>query len=68
MKIKKMTTIKDVLEMCIKCYAFKYDNEWHFEKPEHLIDRDPDERIPVQFSQCTSCIEESLEIHDMDYA
>lgn len=59
---------KEVLEMCRKCYAFKYDNEWHFEKPRHLIYRDPDERVPVKFSQCTACIEESLAIYDMEYA
>ncbi len=62
-----MLKTREVLEMCRRCYVFKYDNKWHFEKPEHLRDRDPDERIPVRFSQCSACIEEALAIYDMEY-
>lgn len=64
---KKSTKTKGVLEMCRKCYAFKYDNEWHFEKPEHLLEHDPEEEVLVQFSQCSACVEEALAIYDMEY-
>lgn len=56
-----------VLEMCRKCYAFKYENSWHFERPAHLLEYDPDEKISVKFSQCSSCIEEALAVYDMEY-
>ncbi|OGI95017.1 hypothetical protein A2917_01390 [Candidatus Nomurabacteria bacterium RIFCSPLOWO2_01_FULL_42_17] len=56
-----------VLKMCRKCYAFQYENGWHFEKPAHLLERDPNEEVTVQFSQCSACVEEALAMYDMEY-
>jgi hypothetical protein len=56
----------EILLMCRKCYSFKYENEWHFEKPDYLLIRD-EEKVPVQFSQCPACVEESLAMYDMEY-
>ncbi len=57
----------EVLVMCRKCYAFKYENGWHFERPSYLIEKDADEKISVKFSQCPACIEEALAVYDMEY-
>ena len=68
---KKYSVKKEVsvLEMCRKCYAFKYENDWHFEKPEYLLEYDPNEKISVRFGQCSACIEEALAMYDnMEYA
>ncbi len=56
-----------VIEMCRKCYAFKYEDGWHFEKPSSLLENDLDKKITVSFSQCPPCIEEALAIYDMEY-
>jgi|GEM_PF-4798138 len=56
-----------ILEMCRKCYSFKYDNSWHFERPEYLLENDSEEKTSVKFSQCPACIEESLAMYDVEY-
>ena len=66
-KKSKLKENAGMLMMCRKCYSFKYDNSWHFERPEHLLEHDPDDQISVQFSQCPACIEESLAMYDMEY-
>jgi hypothetical protein len=58
----------ETLEMCRKCYAFKYDNSWHFERPEYLLLKDADEKVSVRFSICSACVEEALALYDMEYA
>ncbi|MDP9249717.1 MAG: hypothetical protein M3M85_04395 [bacterium] len=58
----------ELLEMCRKCYAFKYDNSWHFERPEYLLEKDADEKISVRFGICAACVEEALALYDMGYA
>lgn len=68
LKIKKERGDGSILEMCRKCYAFKYDNSWHFETPEYILEKDADEKVPVRFSLCSACVEESLAIFDMEYA
>lgn len=57
----------ELLEMCRKCYAFKYDNGWHFDRPEYLLEKDADEKISVRFSLCSACVEEALAFYDMEY-
>lgn len=57
----------EVLVMCRKCYSFKYDNSWHFEKPDYLGEKDPNEEISIQFGQCPACVEEALAMYDMEY-
>ncbi len=56
-----------VLEMCRKCFAFKYENNWHFERPTYLEKSDAEEKITVRLSQCPACIEEALSMYDMEY-
>jgi len=46
--------------MCKKCYSFNYSNGWYFDKPEYLAEKDSDEEISVQFSQCPACAEEEM--------
>lgn len=58
----------EILEMCRKCYAFKYDNSWHFERPEYLLEKDADEKVSVRFGLCSACVEEALALYDMEYA
>jgi hypothetical protein len=65
---KQITQNSEVLEMCRKCYAFKYDNSWHFERPEYLLEKDADEKISVRFGLCSACVEEALALYDMEYA
>jgi len=60
----------EILQMCRKCYSFKYDNGWHFERPDRLQELDVEaesEGTSVQFSQCPSCIEEDIAIFEMEY-
>ncbi|OGI94848.1 hypothetical protein A3A03_02495 [Candidatus Nomurabacteria bacterium RIFCSPLOWO2_01_FULL_40_18] len=56
----------EALEMCRKCYAFRYENEWHFERPQYLLENDDDTEHEtfIQFSLCSDCIEESLAMYD----
>ena len=56
-----------VLEMCRKCYSFRYDNGWHFERPDYLLEKDVNEQISVRFRQCPACVEEALAMYDMEY-
>ncbi len=66
---KNMLEVREeVLEMCRKCSAFRYNNGWHFDKPRYLKKYDPEEKIFVRFIQCSSCVEEALAMHDVDYA
>ena len=58
----------ELLEMCRKCYAFRYDGSWHFERPDYLAEKDGDEKVSVRFSICSSCVEEALALYDMEYA
>lgn len=68
-KTKDVLEAKDeILEMCRKCYAFRYDNSWHFERPDYLSLRDADEKIAVRFSTCSACVEEALALYDIEYA
>jgi hypothetical protein len=55
----------ETLTMCRKCYSFQYENGWHFERPSYLSEND---EISVQFSQCPSCVEETLAMYDTEYA
>ncbi len=55
------------LEMCRKCYAFRYSNGWHFERPRYLQEYDAEEKISVRFSQCPACVEEALSLYDVEY-
>lgn len=64
---KTLATDSEILEMCRKCYAFKYDNSWHFERPDYLAEKDSDEKISVRFSLCSACVEEALAFYDMEY-
>ncbi len=64
----KTTTRNEILKMCRKCYSFGYDGGWHFERPKFLQERDMDEKISVQFSQCPACVEETLAMYDAEYA
>lgn len=69
--LKKLLRTKNsesgALEMCRKCYSFRYDGGWHFERPEYLLAKDTDEKISVKFSQCPACLEEALAMYDMEY-
>jgi len=56
------------LDICRKCFSFRYENEWHLEKPEYLMEKDVDEKVFVRFSQCPSCVEETLAMYDAEYA
>ena len=58
----------DILVMCRKCYAFRYDGSWHFERPQYLLEKDADEKVSVRFSLCSACVEEALALYDMEYA
>lgn len=53
--------------MCRKCYAFKYDNRWHFERPDYLLEKDADEKVSVRFGICSACVEEALAMYDVEY-
>jgi hypothetical protein len=55
----------ETLTMCRRCYSFQYENGWHFERPSYLSEND---EIAVQFSQCPSCVEESLAMYDTEFA
>jgi len=59
------------IEMCRKCYAFRQENSWHFEKPEYFLENDVEERL-VKFIECPSCAEEafttSVAMYEMEYA
>ena len=69
--LKRKQESRDVassaIERCRKCYSFKYDNSWHFERPEYLLQKDIEEKVTVKFSQCPACIEETLAMYDMEY-
>lgn len=69
LKTKKGSlTENEVLEMCRKCYSFRYDNSWHFERPDYLSEKDADEKVAVRFSTCSACVEEALALYDVGYA
>lgn len=65
MKKPIKTDNRNILEMCRKCFAFKYENNWHLERPTYLEKSDAEEKITVRFGQCPACIEESLAVYDM---
>ncbi len=63
---KKEKKDGELLEICVKCYSFKYDNAWHFEKPSYLEYENREEQVPVKFTRCSMCIEESLAMENFD--
>ncbi len=51
------------LTMCKKCYTFYYKKSWHFERPL-ILDQNPDQEIPVRFTECPACLEQEVSFYD----
>ena len=66
-KVLKRKEEVGIIEMCRKCYAFRQENGWHFERPEYFLENDIEEKI-VRFIQCPACSEEALTMYDVEYA
>jgi len=70
-KVIQRETEAGVLEMCRKCYSFRQEDSWHFERAEYFLENDVEEKI-VRFIQCPACVEEAegevLRMHDLEYA
>ena len=66
-KVIKREEESGILEMCRKCYAFRQENGWHFERPEYFLENEVEEKI-VRFIQCPTCVEEAVSMHDMEFA
>ena len=54
------------LTMCRECYTFRYNNSWHFEKPENLESYKEGSKVPVNFTQCPACLQQEIAAYDME--
>lgn len=53
------------LTMCKRCYAFYYQQSWHFERPEYVV-LDCDENISVRFTECSACVEQEVALYETE--
>lgn len=69
--LKKVQEEMGTLEMCRKCYSFRQEGGWHFERAEYFLENDVEEKL-VKFIQCPACTEEALSaplaMYEMEYA
>ncbi len=64
-KFPKMRNYR-TLTMCESCYSFKYQNSWHFKRPDWYARQDKDQEIPVLFTQCSACLEQENALYETE--